>query len=140
MTKSMSDPNTSPQPPLSQESPPIYRYRAKPFKDQQERFAYDIERKVLGPMPTEELLKEFFPLSCDLQIDFRKYRSNPHEIDFASVPLTEQGGNVDDKSGPRGCSEMPISEINHRARKVLSLCLILPMKRRLTPIHIRYKK
>ncbi|KAF9650767.1 hypothetical protein BDM02DRAFT_3185083, partial [Thelephora ganbajun] len=82
----MSDPNAPPRPPLSQGSSPIYRYRAEPSKDQQERFTYDIEQKVLGLMPTGEFLQEFFPLPCDLQTDFQEYRFNPDEVNFASIP------------------------------------------------------
>ncbi|KAF9650769.1 hypothetical protein BDM02DRAFT_3259485 [Thelephora ganbajun] len=85
----MSEPNTPPQPP-SQGTQRIYRYSvdglSERSKDQQERFAHDIEWKVVGPMPTKTFLEEFLPLSCDPGTDSQEFQFNPNMIDFASVP------------------------------------------------------
>jgi len=55
-------------------------------KDQQQRYAHEIEWKVVGPMPTDEFLDEFFPNPPDLETGFGELRVNRDEIRFASVP------------------------------------------------------
>ena len=58
-------------------------------KDQQQRFAYDIERNVLGPMPTAMFLDKFFPITPnmeDTETAFKVRGIKPDEIGFASVP------------------------------------------------------
>jgi hypothetical protein len=83
----MSDPQTPPsQPPLpAKGAPPIHRHGISGLparsKDQQQRFAHDIERKVLGPMPVKTFLNEFFPDPDSLDLG-----DLDNEINFASVP------------------------------------------------------
>ena len=55
-------------------------------KDQQQRFAYDIEWKIVGPMPTAMFLDKFFPNTPDPGIESEKLRIKLDEIKFASVP------------------------------------------------------
>lgn len=48
-------------------------------KDQQQRFAHDIEWKVVGPMPIHAFLDEFFPDPPNFEAEF-------DAIKFDSVP------------------------------------------------------
>ena len=55
----------------------------------QRRFAHDIEWKVLGPMPVEEFIDEFFPLppnSPDINTQLRNAGVDYNDIDFTSIP------------------------------------------------------
>ena len=88
----MSDPKTPPSqpPPPTGTSPRFHRHSVDGLsarsKDQQQRFAHDIEWKVLGPMPTDAFLDEFFPNPPDLEVEFKELGIEPTEINFASVP------------------------------------------------------
>lgn len=57
-------------------------------RDQQKRFAHDIEWKVVGPMPVEDFLNEFFPCSgsMDLDQEFEEEGIAYKDINFDSVP------------------------------------------------------
>ena len=78
-TASMSDPKT------------IHRHGVDDLsvrsKEQLRRFAHDIERKVVGPMPTRTrmFLDEFFPNPLNLEMEFER-GIDCSEINFASVP------------------------------------------------------
>jgi len=81
----MSDPNTTPIQPRHRHGVDGLSVRSK---DQQLRYAHDIEWNVVGPIPVDEFLEEFFP-NPDLEtesglrgIDYNKIRSES----FASVP------------------------------------------------------
>ena len=84
----MSDPQIPPLP--ANGTPHIHRHGIKGLsarsKDQQQRFARDIEWKVLGPMPVNAFLDEFFPNSPDSEMKLRELGIKSDEIDFASVP------------------------------------------------------
>jgi hypothetical protein len=74
----MSDPAALPlHPPLSDRS-----------RHQQERFAHGIEWKVVGPMPVDEFLDEFFPCSDPMDLDqgLRGEGIAHGKINFDSVP------------------------------------------------------
>ena len=83
----MSGPTT---PPPTGTSPRYHRHSVDGLsarsKDQQQRFAHDIEWKVLGPMPTGLFLNEFFPGPPDPEVGFKEFGIDPTEINFASVP------------------------------------------------------
>ena len=89
---SMSDPRTPPirSPPSAGGTPRIHRHGAHGLsarsKDQQQRFARDIEWKVLGPMPVDAFLEEFFPNPPDPEVEFLRLGIDSDEINFASVP------------------------------------------------------
>ena len=58
-------------------------------KDQQRRFAHDIEWNVLGPMPTAMFLDKFFPVTPDtedMETGFNLRGIKLDEISFNSVP------------------------------------------------------
>ena len=58
-------------------------------KDQQQRYAHDIQWNVIGPMPTHEFLDEFFPKSPespDLEAELKQHQIDYDKTWFASVP------------------------------------------------------
>ena len=58
-------------------------------ENQQQRFTYHIQWKVLGPMPVKEFLDEFFPRpsdSSDVKTLLENAGVDYRGINFASVP------------------------------------------------------
>ena len=51
-----------------------------------QQYTHDIERKVIGPMPTDELLDEFFPNTPDFETGFKELKIKYDKIRFASIP------------------------------------------------------
>jgi hypothetical protein len=78
--------------PPPQETPRSYRRGIFDLSDrsrhQQERFAHDIEWKVVGPMPVDEFLDEFFPNSPNstTEIELRAEGVECDDVTFDSVP------------------------------------------------------
>ena len=87
----MSGPKT---PPIESRptTPRIHRHGANGMparsKDPQQRYAHDMEWNVVGPMPTDEFLDEFFPNSPDLEINSKTLGIDYDNICFVSVPDT----------------------------------------------------
>lgn len=87
----MSDPKTPPSQPLATKGTPrIHRHGVSGLsarsKDQQQRFAHDIEWKVVGPMPTRLFIDELFPDPSDRESQLKVRGIDLSEISFASIP------------------------------------------------------
>ena len=85
----MATPTNNPGAPIT---PHTHRHRVDGSfacsKDQQRRYACDIEWAIVGPMPVDEFLNEFFPDPPDREVGFGHLGINYDEIRFASIPDT----------------------------------------------------
>jgi len=85
-----------PPPSVTQSSPRVYRHNVDGLSDiadhQERRFARDIERKVVGPMPVDLFLETFFPHPTEdipplKDVNFTEVPGDPHKESEIYSPL-----------------------------------------------------